>query len=141
MNSILLYYWAHVLKAVMLLLSVLWLLGGHNEPGGGFVGGLMAATAFILHALALNVKASRRAVPFTPKTMIAMGLGFALSSGLAGVLMGSPFLTGEWGSVVLPVTGKLTLGTPLLFDMGVYFVVAGVVLSIVFAMLESNHAD
>jgi len=140
-NSILLYHWSHVLKAVMLLLSLLLLLRGHNEPGGGFVGGLLVATAFILHALAQNVATARRAVPVSPKTLIASGLVTALASGLVGVAMGKPYLTGEWGTFVLPLTGKITLGTPLLFDVGVYLVVAGVVLAIAFAMMERTDAD
>lgn len=141
MNSILLYNWTHVLKAIMLLLSVLLLLRGHNEPGGGFVGGLLAATAFILHALAENVTAARRAVRISPLGMIAVGLGVALVAGFTGVVYGEPFLTGKWGSLTLPAVGEVTLGTPLLFDVGVYWVVAGVVLAITFAMLENQRAD
>jgi len=140
-NSILLYNWAHVLKAVMLLLSLLLLLKGHNEPGGGFVGGLVAGTAFILHALAQDVKSAREAIPLSPQSLISLGLMFALGSGLFGVFRGRPFLTGEWETYHLPVIGQLTLGTPLLFDAGVYFVVAGIVLLITFAILESNDAD
>lgn len=141
MQSILLYHWAHVLKAVMLLLSVLLLLRGHNEPGGGFVGGLLVATAFILQALAQDVASARQAVPVTPRNLIAGGLGIALASGLLGVFTGHPFLTGEWATYELPVAGKVVLGTPLLFDVGVYLVVAGVVLAIAFAMMEDTHAD
>lgn len=141
MNSILLYYWANVLKAIMLLLSLLLLLRGHNEPGGGFVGGLVVATAFILHALAQNVSAARRAVPVSPESLIAGGLGVALASGVAGVLDGRPFLAGVWRTIEAPLLGPVTLGTPLLFDVGVYLVVAGVVLKIAFAMLECDHAD
>ncbi|MCF6285713.1 MAG: Na+/H+ antiporter subunit B [Candidatus Hydrogenedentes bacterium] len=125
----------------MLLLSVLLLLRGHNEPGGGFVGGLLAATAFTLHALAQDVNAARRAVHVSPQLLIAAGLGIALLSGFPGVLQGDPFLTGLWGSFHLPAVGELTLGTPLLFDVGVYLVVVGVVLTITFAILESYHAD
>lgn len=141
MNSILLLRWTTVLKAIMLLLSVLLLLRGHNEPGGGFVGGLLAAMSFVLQALAQDVAAARRAVPVTPEGMIAGGLGIALASGLSALVVGRPYLAGEWVSFYLPITGKTTLGTPLLFDVGVYFVVAGVVLTIAFAMLEQEHAD
>ncbi len=141
MNSTLLYNWSHVLKAIMLLLSVLLLLHGHNEPGGGFVGGLLAATAFTLHALAQDVASARRAVRFPPETIMAVGLGIALLSGFFGAFQQEPFLTGKWITLELPLAGELTLGSPLLFDLGVYLVVAGVVLSITFAMLESQHAD
>lgn len=141
MNSVLLYQWTNVLKAVMLLLSLLLLLQGHNEPGGGFVGGLLAATAFILQALSQSVAEARRAVPLSPKSMIALGLGIALASGLPGILNGHAYLTGEWTDLALPVIGKLKLGTPLLFDVGVFLVVAGIVLAIAFAMLETEDAD
>ncbi len=140
MNSTLLYYWSHIIKAIMLLLSVLLLLHGHNEPGGGFVGGLLAATAFILHALARNVASARRAVRIPPETMIALGLATSLLSGMISVWFGRPFLTGEWGTVALPLVGEVKVGTPLVFDLGVYLVVAGVVLSITFSMLEKRHA-
>ena len=140
MNSVLLRNWTPALKAVMLLISVLLLLRGHNEPGGGFVGGLVAATAFTLHALAQNVASARRAAKVSPRTLMGAGLGVALVSGLPGLTQGKPFLTGVWGNVELPLAGKVTLGTPLLFDLGVYLVVAGVVLAIVFAMLEADDA-
>lgn len=125
----------------MLLLSLLLLLRGHNEPGGGFVGGLVVATAFILHALAHNAVAARRAMPVSPQALIAGGLGIALASGVIGAVSGKPYLTGAWGDFDLPLAGKVTLGSPLLFDVGVYLVVAGVVLTIAFAMLEKQHAD
>lgn len=127
-----------MLKAVMLLISVLLLLRGHNEPGGGFVGGLVAATAFTVHALAYNAGAARRSARVSPRTLMAAGLAIALVSGLPGVVFGRPFLTGVWGSANLPFLGKVTLGTPLVFDLGVYLVVAGVVLAMVFAILESD---
>lgn len=140
MNSTLLYYWSHIIKAIMLLLSVLLLLHGHNEPGGGFVGGLLAATAFILHALARNVASARRAIHIPPESMIALGLATSLMSGMVSIWFGRPFLTGEWGEVTFPLLGEVKIGTPLVFDLGVYLVVAGVVLSITFSMLEKRHA-
>ena len=141
MNSILLYHWAHMLKAIMLLLSLLLLLSGHNEPGGGFVGGLLVATAFILQALAQDVKAARDAVPYPPKNFIAAGLVIALGSGMLGVFLDAPYLTGEWATYTLPIIGKVKLGSPLFFDIGVYLTVAGVVLTIAFAIMERADAD
>jgi len=140
MNSALLRNWTPLLKAVMLLISVLLLLRGHNEPGGGFVGGLVAATAFTVHALAYNVGAARRSVRFSPRTLMASGLLVALISGLPGLWQGKPYLTGVWGTPDVPYLGEVTLGTPLLFDLGVYLVVAGVVMAMVFAMLEDYDA-
>ena len=73
--------------------------------------------------------------------MIALGLATGLLSGMLGIWFGRPFLTGEWGTVLLPGLGKVKVGTPLLFDLGVYLVVAGVVLSITFSMLEKRRAN
>jgi multicomponent Na+:H+ antiporter subunit B len=140
MNSALLRNWTPLLKAVMLLISVLLLLSGHNEPGGGFVGGLVAATAFTVHALAYNVNAARRSARLSPRTLMGSGLLIALLSGLPGLLRGKPFLTGVWGIPNIPYLGEVTLGTPLVFDLGVYLVVAGVVMAMVFALMEDYDA-
>ena len=140
MNSALLRNWTPLLKAVMLLISVLLLLRGHNEPGGGFVGGLVAATAFTVHALAYNVNAARRSARVSPRTLMASGLLVALVSGLPGLWQGKPFLTGVWGTPNIPYLGEVTLGTPLLFDLGVFLVVAGVVMAMVFALMEDYDA-
>lgn len=138
MNSTLLRNWTPLLKAVMLMISVLLLLRGHNEPGGGFVGGLVAATAFTVHALAYSAGSARRSARVSPRTLMAAGMMIALVSGVPGLFQDRPFLTGVWASAEIPFLGKVTLGTPLVFDLGVYLVVAGVVLAMVFAILESH---
>lgn len=119
---------------LMLLFSVFILIRGHNEPGGGFVGGLVAATAFVLYAMAYGVEKARHALRVDPRTLIAAGLAIACGAGLIGLAAGLPFMTGQWLPVPLPVVGKV--GTPVLFDLGVYFVVLGVVLTMVFALAE-----
>jgi multicomponent Na+:H+ antiporter subunit B len=122
------------LLPLLLLFSVFLLLRGHNEPGGGFVGGLSAAAAFALYAITFGVRPTRRMVWLQPRTLIGLGLLTAVSSGLIAVFTGRPFLTGIWASVSIPPVGKL--GTPLLFDVGVYLVVVGMVLMIVFELAE-----
>lgn len=119
---------------LMLLFSVFILLRGHNEPGGGFVGGLVAATAFVMYALAYDVGRARHALRVDPRSLVAVGLAVACSAGLLGLAAGQPFMTGQWVPTPLPVVGKL--GTPVLFDLGVYLVVLGVVLTMVFALAE-----
>lgn len=119
---------------LMLLFSVFMLIRGHNEPGGGFVGGLVAATAFVLYAMSYGVEEARRALRVDPRSLIAIGLALACGAGLIGLAAGLPFLTGQWLPVPLPVVGKV--GTPVLFDLGVYVVVLGVVLTMVFALAE-----
>jgi multicomponent Na+:H+ antiporter subunit B len=135
MISIILRTATRFLLALLLLFSVFLLLRGHNEPGGGFVGGLVAAAAYILYAIAYDVPSARAALRLAPDTIIGVGLLMALVSGLAPVLLRRPFLTGVWADV-WPGAGVLELGTPLVFDAGVYVAVLGVVLTIVLALAE-----
>jgi multicomponent Na+:H+ antiporter subunit B len=134
MPSIILAAAARGLLPLLLLFSVFLLLRGHNETGGGFVGGLAAASAFALLALAEGVPRAQRALHVDPRRLLAAGLGVALAAGAAGWLAGAPLLTGLWLATPAPVVGKL--GTPLLFDTGVYLVVVGVGLTILFPLLE-----
>jgi multicomponent Na+:H+ antiporter subunit B len=98
------------------------------------VGGLVAATGFALYALAFDVPTARGVLRVDPGRLAAAGLGVALTSGLIGLAAGRPFLSGLWSERVFPVIGKL--GTPLLFDVGVFMVVLGITLVIVFALVE-----
>ncbi|MBN1666555.1 MAG: Na+/H+ antiporter subunit B [Anaerolineales bacterium] len=122
------------LLPLLLLFSIFLLLRGHNEPGGGFVGGLVAAAAFALHAIAFDVPSTRYLLRVEPLVLIGTGLLMAAASGLFGLLVGEPFMTALWSTRELPVLGKL--GTPLLFDLGVYLVVLGITLKIVFVLAE-----
>jgi multicomponent Na+:H+ antiporter subunit B len=134
MGSIILYLAARYLMPLLMVFSVFLLIRGHNEIGGGFVGGLVAAAAFILYAIANNVQEARRILRVQPRVLIAAGLLVSLSSGLIGWLSGKPFMTGLWLKDPLPVIGKI--GTPLMFDVGVYLVVIGVTLLIIFTLAE-----
>ena len=100
MNSLILSTATPLLAPVILLLSVLVFLRGHNAPGGGFIGGLLAATAFALIEKAEGLAAARRALRFRPQSIAATGLGCALVSGLWGGLGDGHFLKGVWPAVV-----------------------------------------
>jgi multicomponent Na+:H+ antiporter subunit B len=119
---------------LLVLFSVFILLRGHNEPGGGFVGGLLIAGAFALYALAYEAKAARRLLRFDPRTIIGVGLVTAAGSGLAAMWHGQPFLTGLWLPYPIPFLGKL--GTVLFFDLGVYLVVLGTTLLVLLTLEE-----
>ncbi len=138
MRSVILATATRVVFPLLLLFSVFLLFRGHNEPGGGFVGGLVAATAYALLALTGGVASARRVLPARPEVLIGTGLLAALASGLVGLAAGRPFMTGLWGDVSLPVVGKP--GTPVLFDAGVYLTVLGVVLLILFTLQEEDEA-
>lgn len=134
LRSLLLETASRALLPLILVFSVFLLVRGHNEPGGGFVGGLVAASAFALVAVATGVDPARRMLRVDPRTLIALGLGVALASATAPLLLGRPFLSGLWPDRVFPVVGKL--GSPLWFDVGVYLVVIGVVLTVLWALME-----
>ena len=136
MNSLILRASARLVLTLLLVFAVFLLLRGHNEPGGGFVGGLVAAAAFALYIIAEGPAAARRALHVDPGTLIAGGLLVALGSGVVSLLAGQPFLTAQWGSLWLPGLSPVTLGTPLLFDTGVFLVVLGVTQSIILALAE-----
>ena len=126
-------FFAGIPNWVLLLLFAIFLLfRGHNEPGGGFVGGLVAAAAFSLYAIAFGVRQARRALLLRPLTLIGSGLLIALISGLPAVVRGQPFLTAQW------ILGPVAIGTPALFDTGVFLVVMGVVLMMIFNLAEES---
>jgi multicomponent Na+:H+ antiporter subunit B len=131
MNSIILTTAARLVAALMLLFSVYLLLRGHNEPGGGFVGGLVAASALFLQAITNGVTATRRALRVEPRVIAVVGVAVAIVAGLAAVVVDAPFLSGVWA-----FPAGIPLGSPLLFDVGVYLVVVGAVTTLVFALEE-----
>jgi multicomponent Na+:H+ antiporter subunit B len=127
---------AKYLLPLLLLFSIFLLMRGHNEPGGGFVGGLVAGAAFALYALAAGVPAARRALQASPHSLMGSGLLIALGSGILPLFFGREFLTMYWADLHLPFLGDLEVGTPLFFDIGVYLVVVGAVLLIIFSLAE-----
>jgi multisubunit Na+/H+ antiporter MnhB subunit len=129
-----------LLVPLLLLYSAFLLWRGHNEPGGGFVGGLIAAAAFVLYSMTAGTDAARTALRINPSSLLTGGLAIALLSGIPALLMGRPFMTAGWTTLGIgPV--ELKLGTPLLFDVGVFLAVIGVVLTIVFDLAETRIAD
>jgi len=136
MSSVILGAGARILGLFMIVFSVYVLLRGHNDPGGGFIAGLIAASAIALHAFAYGVKVTRQRLRLHPCAIAALGLLFATLSGLPAIAVtAEPFLTHLWATVPLGLT-DLKVGTALIFDVGVYLVVVGGVAAFLFALLE-----
>ena len=122
---------------LLLVFSVFILLRGHYLPGGGFVGGLIASIAFVLHAFANGLNKTKDLIRFHPGFLMPAGLGLAFLSGMVPMFFtGEPFLTGVWYPDYIPVIGSL--GSALFFDIGVYLVVVGVSLTIIFTISEAT---
>lgn len=137
MRSLILTTATRYLLPLMLIFSIFILLRGHNEPGGGFIGGLVASTAFALYGFAFGITEARRILTFDPLKLISIGLLMVLASGLVAPLFSQqPFMTSQWGTTTLPAIGKLS--TPLLFDTGVYIAVIGVVMLIILTLAEED---
>lgn len=138
MTSIILRLTARVLLPLLLLFSLFLFVRGHNEPGGGFVAGLVAAAAWALYAIAYNPAVARHALRVEPRLLIGVGLALALVSGLPGLIWPGAFLTGVWGTLEVPGLGAVDVGTPVLFDLGVYVAVFAVTVTIIFALAEEE---
>lgn len=139
MNTVIFRTLAPLIVAVMLVFSVYVMLRGHNEPGGGFIGGLIAAASIAVFGMAVGVRAVRRALHIDPMAIAGFGVVLAGLSGLLSLFTGSPFMTSIWlyldfGNTVLP------LSTPMFFDIGVYCVVFGT-LSAIALSLESDREE
>ena len=126
---------APYLTALMLLFSFFVLLRGHNEPGGGFIGGLIASSAIAVYGMACGVDAVRRALHFHPIGFAAFGLIMAVAAGFMPVFASSQFMTGLW--LFINVAGsEIALSTTLLFDVGVYLVIVGAISAIALSLEE-----
>lgn len=116
------------------------LLRGHNWPGGGFIAGLATAISLILLSLAIGLEELHRVMRFDPVRLAATGLAVATLTGVAPLLSNRPFLEHfHFHFDHVPLVGELHVGTPLLFDVGVYLVVVGVACKIIFVLAKSTQ--
>lgn len=121
---------ARLILPSALLFSVHLLLVGHDRPGGGFVGGLVAGAAIALLYVAGGVDEVRDMSPAPPWTVLGAGLAIAASTAVVPALLGQPVLDSWKLEADLPVLGHAKVGSALIFDVGVALVVVGLVLMI-----------
>ena len=126
------------LASLMVIFSVFVLLRGHNEPGGGFIGGLIAVSALAILGISGGVAPVRRALYFHPIHISAFGLFLAAAAGIPSLFTADPYMTGLW---IYPKIFGVTidLSTPLFFDIGVYLVVVGSISSIALVLEERER--
>ena len=127
---------------VAILVSSVWvLLRGHNEPGGGFIGGLVAVSASILWAVARGSQAAARRLPLgSPSRLAAVGVGLGAIAGVPAFFLGDPFLTHIWGVLPLGFT-EVKVSTVLVFDLGVYLCVWGALAGYALALLGLDDPE
>lgn len=137
-NDVILQTVTKTVSFMIILFSIHVFFAGHHHPGGGFIGGLLTSGAIVLLLLAYDLKTVAGSLPIDYKTIIGIGLLFAVGTGAGALLFDVPFLTHTFGDFHLPLLGKTALHTAVLFDTGVYLVVVGVTMTIIQTIGESE---
>ncbi|WP_270170575.1 Na(+)/H(+) antiporter subunit B [Paenibacillus sp. SYP-B4298] len=129
---------AKILVFIILTFSIYVLFAGHNNPGGGFIGGLITASALVLLYIAFDVKTVHEILPIDFKIVGAVGLMIALLTGIGSLVVDEPFLSQTFWYEDLPLFGKTELTTALVFDLGVYLAVVGTTMTIILSIGEDE---
>lgn len=135
-NNLILRTVTKVAVFIILTLAIYLFFAGHNNPGGGFVGGLALAAAFVLLLLVYDIETIRKAVPFDFKKIAALGAFLSVGTGFGAFLFDVPFLTQAFGYFEVPFFGEIELSTVTLFEAGVALAVVGVVVTIILSISE-----
>lgn len=134
MNSVILQIAAKYVRWLLVFFALVALLRGHNYPGGGFIGGLLAALSIVYYSFAFNLTKAKEKLKLNPEGYISVGLLMILLSFLPSIIQNKTLMTGIWTNISFPVLGDVILGTPLLFDIGVFMAVIGVTIMFFFSL-------
>ncbi|SPT96190.1 putative monovalent cation/H+ antiporter subunit B [Lysinibacillus capsici] len=130
-NDVIIQFTAKIVFFIIFFFSIHIFLAGHYTPGGGFVGGLLTSSALVLLVLAYDINTVRHILPINYTYLTAIGLLLALATAAYPMFVGKPFFTHFFDYFNLPLLGKQSLHTAMLFDSGVYLVVVGVTMTII----------
>ena len=137
-NNVILRTVAKLVSLIILTLAIYLFLAGHHSPGGGFVGGLVLASALVLLFVVFDVETIRQAIPVDFKKVAAFGALLSVGTGFGSLLFGKNFLTQGFDYFNLPFFGKTELTTVMIFEAGVALVVVGVVVTIILSISEDE---
>lgn len=135
-NDVILQSVTKIVVFIILTLSFYLFFSGHNNPGGGFIGGLVLAAAFVLFCLAFDIDAVKKGIPIDFKYIAALGALIVVVSGLSAVVFDKPFLNQTFTIINLPFFGDVELATMTIFESGVALAVVGVVVTIILSISE-----
>lgn len=145
LSSLILRTAMRLLLPLILAFAMYLTLKGHNDPGGGFIGGMVAATALALYRLSLGREAFYRLIPLHPRLLIALGLSLATATAILPLFWGRGVLRSVIREVVIPGTQvHVHLASAMIFDLGVLLVVIGVAMGMILrlsAEVERSEAD
>ncbi|WP_274543203.1 MnhB domain-containing protein, partial [Microbacterium sp. CPCC 204701] len=129
-RSIVLEVIVRVLFHTIIIVSLYLLFAGHNLPGGGFAGGLVAGMALVMRYVAGGRYELGAAAPTEAGRLLGTGMAIAVACAVVPLFFGAPPLTSTWFTADLPILGHVEFVTSTLFDVGVYLVVIGLVLDV-----------
>ncbi|MEX0652937.1 MAG: MnhB domain-containing protein [Phycisphaeraceae bacterium] len=136
MSSLILRTSMALIMPLALLFALFMAIKGHNAPGGGFIGGLIAAVALALYRMTYGAQAFRDLVPVHPRTVMAAGMALAVATAVAPLLAGLPLLHSYLADIPLPGVGPVHFASALFFDAGVFLVVVGVSVGMIVRLSE-----
>lgn len=139
-DSIILKTTATVILPLQLVFSMFLLLRGHDEPGGGFIGGLVAAGGLSLYLFAFGVANLKKILRVAPKDLLSAGLTMGLLATVPSVFLGGAFFTAQWIEFSLGES-VIKLSTVLVFDIGVYLTVIGTIMTMFLAIADVQMGD
>lgn len=138
MNSVILQLASKYVRGLLIVFSVIMLVRGHNLPGGGFIGGLLAGLSLAYKGFAFTQDIVEKEMKVRPEYFMVIGLVLVFASLWPGLLLEGTLMQGVWFTIPFPFTEGYKFGTPFLFDIGVYFVVIGVTVLFLFSLSEKN---
>lgn len=137
-NDVILRTVTKIVVFIILTFGVYLFLSGHNTPGGGFIGGLVLASAIVLLYLSHDIETVQKSLPLDFKLVAAFGVLLATGTGFGSLLLGVPFMSQTFAYFDLPVFGKTELTTVTIFEAGVALAVVGVVVTIILSISEEE---
>ena len=138
MNSVILQIASKYVRWLLVIFSVIMLLRGHNLPGGGFIGGLLAGLSLAYKGFAFTPSVLEKEMKIRPEIFMVFGLLLIFISLWPGVVLEGTLMQGIWFTIPIPFTEGYKFGTPFLFDIGVYFAVIGVTVLFLFSLSEKK---
>ena len=138
MNSLILQIASKYVRWLLVIFSVIILLRGHNYPGGGFIGGLLAGLSLAYKGFAFTPEILKKEIKIQPESSIGLGLTLIFISVWPGIFVKTTLMEGVWVTIPFPFTEGMKFGTPFLFDIGVFFAVIGVVVLFLFSLSQEK---
>lgn len=136
MNDVILHTITKIVVFIILTFGIELFFAGHNDPGGGFIGGLVLSSALVLLFLVYDIETVQKGIPVDFKKVAAVGVLFAVGTGVGALLFGAPFLQQSFASFDLPIFGETEFATVTLFELGVALTVVGTVVTIILSISE-----